>query len=141
MTTILADAKKRVMVCDSKATLDGLWFPITKVYQIEGELIGFAGLATEGTQWLDWYANGQRGRMPSINNVTPMILSENGVSVVESSGRFVRVERGFHAIGSGGNAALGAFMAGVDAKKAVEIACQIDAGSGGQIHVHKLKAQ
>lgn len=140
MTTILADAKKGLMVCDSKATCDGSWFPVTKVYPVDGELIGFAGLMTEGTRWLDWYANGQRGKMPAIDNVSVLILSTDGVRLVESSGRNVHIERGYHGIGSGGNAALGAFMAGADARKAVEIACQIDAGSGGQIHVHKLKA-
>ena len=140
MTTILADAKKRIMVCDSKATCGDSWFPITKVYQIEDELVGFAGAASEGTRWLDWYANDQRGKMPSIENVSVMILSTHGVRLVEGSGRIVPIERGYHAIGSGGNAALGAFMAGADARKAVEIACRIDAGSGGDIHVHRMKA-
>lgn len=139
MTTILADLKRGVMVCDSKATCGDSWFPITKVYQINGELVGLAGAASEGTRWLDWYANDQRGKMPSIENVSVMILSTDGVRLVEGSGRVVPIERGFHAIGSGGSAALGAFMAGAEARKAVEIATQIDAGSGGQIHVHKLK--
>jgi ATP-dependent protease HslVU (ClpYQ) peptidase subunit len=139
MTTILADAKKRVMVCDSKATCGDSWFPITKVYQVEDELIGFAGAASEGARWLDWYASGQRGKMPGMENVSIMILSTDGVRLVEGSGRIVQIERGFHAIGSGDKAALGAFMAGADARKAVGIACQIDAGSGGDIHVHKLK--
>jgi hypothetical protein len=31
-------------------------------------------------------------------------------------------------------------MAGADAKKSVEIACQIDNLSGGRVIVHKLKA-
>lgn len=139
MTTILADAKKGVMVCDSKATFGDSWFPITKVFRVNEELIGFAGSPSEGSRWLDWYTTGQRGKMPSIENTTPMILSSEGVRLVESSGRFVDIERGYQAIGSGDKAALGAFMAGADARKAVEIACQIDAGSGGQIHVHKLK--
>jgi ATP-dependent protease HslVU (ClpYQ) peptidase subunit len=140
MTTIIADAKKGVMVCDSKATFGGEWFPVKKVFQHDGELFGFAGTQSEGLRWLDWYATGQRGKMPSISNVNIMILSaEYGVQLVEGSGSLFSVERNFYAIGSGATAAMGAFMAGADAKKAVEIACKIDAGSGGDIIVHKLK--
>lgn len=139
MTTILADAKKGVMVCDSKATFGSEWFPITKVYRHEGELIGFAGTISEGMRWLDWYSNGQRGKMPGIDNISTIILCDEGVRLVEPSGRFVAVEQGFYGVGTGAPAAMGAFMAGADARKAVEIACRIDAGSGGQIHVHKLR--
>lgn len=140
MTTILADAKKGVMVCDSKATMGGEWFPCQKVFSSGGALFGFAGTQSEGIRWLDWYANGQRGKMPSIANVAIMILSkEDGVRLVEGSGSIFSVERHFYAIGSGGTAAMGAYMAGADAKKAVEIACRIDAGSGGDVIVHKLK--
>jgi ATP-dependent protease HslVU (ClpYQ) peptidase subunit len=42
-------------------------------------------------------------------------------------------------IGSGGSLALAAFLAGADAKKAVEIACTIDNLSGGKVYVHRLK--
>lgn len=140
MTTILADAKKGVMVCDSKATMGGEWFPCQKVFSSGGDLFGFAGTQSEGLRWLDWYANGQRGKMPSIANVAIMILSkEDGVRLVEGSGSIFSVERHFYAIGSGGTAAMGAYIAGADAKKAVEIACRIDAGSGGDVIVHKLK--
>jgi ATP-dependent protease HslVU (ClpYQ) peptidase subunit len=141
MTTILADAKKGVMVCDSKATLGGEWFPVKKVFEHDGELFGFAGTQSEGLRWLDWYSNGQRGKMPSISNVNIIILGRNGgVRLVEGSGSIFSVERHFYAIGSGSTAAMGAFMAGADAKKAVEIATRIDAGSGGDIVVHRLKA-
>lgn len=140
MTTILADAKKGVMVCDSKATFGGEWFPCQKVFASDGELFGFAGTQSEGLRWLDWYTNGQRGKMPSISNVSIIILGkEHGVRLVEGSGSIFCVERPFYAIGSGGMAAMAAHMAGADAKKAVEIACKIDAGSGGDIVVHKLK--
>lgn len=140
MTTILADAKKGVMVCDSKATFGTEWFPVKKVFSHDGELFGFAGTQSEGMRWLDWYAGGQRGKMPSIANVNIIVLgAEGGVRLVEGSGTLFSVERHFYAVGSGATAAMGAFMAGADAKKAVEIACKIDSGSGGDVVVHKLK--
>ena len=140
MTTIIADAKRGVMVCDSKATFGSEWFPTKKVFKHGDELFGFAGTQTEGLRWLDWYTNGQRGKMPSIANVQIMILDADGVKLVEGSGSIFTVERHFYAVGSGAAAAMGAYMACSDPKKAVEIACKIDAGSGGDILVHKLKA-
>lgn len=141
MTTIFADAKKGVMVCDSKATLGGEWFPVKKVFQMGGSLYGVAGMQSVGIRWLEWYTTGQRGKMPSLNDVSIIRLSsEDGVQILEGSGAFFSVERHFYAVGSGATAAMGAYMAGADAKKAVEIACQIDAGSGGAVVAHKLKA-
>lgn len=141
MTTILTDAKKGVMVCDSRAQMGGEWFPCKKVFAHQGALYGFAGVQTEGLRWLDWYTNGQRGKMPGIANVSIVMLdAENGVRLVEGSGSIFSVERHFYGIGSGGAAAMAAFMAGADARKAVEIACRIDSGSGGDIVVHRLKA-
>lgn len=50
-----------------------------------------------------------------------------GGSVVEIK------HRNFHAIGSGGEYALGAMSAGCDARKALEVAALIDAFTGGDI--------
>jgi ATP-dependent protease HslVU (ClpYQ) peptidase subunit len=77
--------------------------------------------------------------MPTIGNISVLILSHEGVRIFESSGLCTPVERGWQAVGSGANAAMGAYMMCGDAKKAVEAACQIDTGSGGAVVVHKLK--
>lgn len=128
------------MVCDSKATLGGEWFPVKKVFQMGDSLYGVAGLQSLGIRWLEWFTTGQRGKMPPLADVSIIRLSaDEGVQILEGSGVFFSVERHFYAVGSGATAAMGAFMAGADAKKSVEIACRIDAGSGGDIVVHKLK--
>lgn len=139
MTTIFADAKRGVMVCDSKASTGETWFPCTKVSRVGDELIGFAGTFHEGERWLEWYRT-KKGIRPKIENAYALVLGPEGLKFLESSGQMILIERGFHGIGSGGNCAIAAFMAGADPKKAVEIACQIDTGSGGAVHVHKLKA-
>lgn len=60
--------------------------------------------------------------------VTPrQIFLIAGGSVVEIK------HRKFHAIGSGGEYALGAMSAGCDARKALEVAALIDAFTGGDI--------
>lgn len=139
MTTIFADAKAGVMVCDSKASAGDSWFPCTKVRRVGDELVGFAGMYVEGERWLKWYAGGQKGPRPSIENSVALILGPQGLRMLESSGNGIAIERGFHGVGSGGTCAIAAFMAGADAERAVHIACDIDTGSGGQIHVHKLE--
>jgi ATP-dependent protease HslVU (ClpYQ) peptidase subunit len=140
MTTIFADAKKAVMVCDSKVTTGDQWFEdLNKVVRIGDELIGFCGVATEGDRWLAWYRAGQNGPMPKIANSSALILSASGVRVLDSSGSSYIMDRGYMGIGSGGSFAVAAYLAGADAKKAVEIACQIDNLSGGRVIVHKLK--
>ena len=139
MTTIFADAKKGVMESDSMASYGDSWFPITKVYRVGDELVGWAGQYSEGPRWIDWYATGQRGKMPSIGNISVLILGPDGLRIFEPGGLSTPIERGWLAVGSGASAAMGAFRAGADPKKAVEIACEIDSGSGGAVVVHKLK--
>jgi ATP-dependent protease HslVU (ClpYQ) peptidase subunit len=139
MTTIFADAKKGVMVCDSKTTLGNTWFASTKVHRIGDDLVGFAGYRAEAMKWLDWFSNGKRGPQPKITNSEALILSSEGLIYIDGTGESNPIERGYFGVGSGGAIAVGAFMAGADAKKAVDIACQVDANSGGTIYVHKLK--
>jgi ATP-dependent protease HslVU (ClpYQ) peptidase subunit len=141
MTTIFAHAKKRVMVCDSKATSgDQWWEEANKVVRIGDDLIGFAGVAVEGDRWLAWYRAGQNGPMPKVLNSSALLLGPQGLRVLQSDGSVFLVERGYMGLGSGGTLATAAFLAGADPKKAVEIACQIDNLSGGKVYVHKLKA-
>lgn len=139
MTTIFADAKAGVMVCDSKISSGGTWYPATKVYRHNGELIGLAGDCKDGDAWLKWYRSGKKGPVPKGDEFEGLILRETGLYKLNTSAHEILMERGFHGVGSGGGCATAAFMAGADAQKSVQIACEIDAGSGGDVVVHKLK--
>ena len=139
MTTIFADADEGVMVSDSMTNSgDQWWSDPNKVVRIGDELIGFAGVAAEGDRWLAWYKAGQNGPMPKVPNASALILGPTGLRVLDSSGGFVHIARGFMGMGSGGVCATAAFMAGADAETAVYIACQIDTASGGDVIVHTL---
>lgn len=140
MTTILADAKRGIMVTDSRCTAESEWFPMTKVFRVRDELIGLAGNVKDAVAWLNWYSEGKKGNRPKGDTFNALILRSEGLYAVSSDSFEMLIERGFYGIGSGGGIAVGAFMAGADAKKAVEIACRIDANSGGDVVVHKLKA-
>ena len=82
---------------------------------------------------------GRHGKPPRMSNFEALILSSEGVHLVQGDCRAVRVERGFDAIGTGGQVALGALVAGAGPREAVRIACELDAGSGGKIEVFKLR--
>jgi ATP-dependent protease HslVU (ClpYQ) peptidase subunit len=139
MTTIFADAAAGVMVCDSRVTSgDQWWIDPHKIERVGDELIGFCGDASEGDRWMAWYKGGKNGPMPKIQDSSALILSKKGLTILTSAGGYVPVARGFMGMGSGGTCATAAFMAGADAETAVNIACQIDANSGGDVIVHKL---
>lgn len=140
MTTIAADAKRQLMACDSMVSTSDSWWPATKVYRAGSALIGGAGDAASVRQFVAWFSDGMRNPKPKINdNFCALVLDADGLSYWASNLVPEPIERGFHAIGSGGNAALGAILAGANVKRAVEIACQVDSGSGGEVVLHKLK--
>lgn len=138
MTTVLADFRAGIMVCDSKCTDGPMWYPMSKVRRYGDELIGISGNVREATAWLKWYLGGKRGSKPKMESFSALIMRPTGLFAVSEDSFEMPVERGFHAVGSGGPCALGAMVAGADAERAVHIACQIDANSGGDVIVHKL---
>lgn len=140
MTTIFADAKTGVMVSDSKCSGDGSWYPVTKVFRVGDELVGIAGSLKEGRAWLKWYAAGKKGVRPKLESFVALSLRKEGLYELCNDGLELLVERGFLGVGSGGPCATAAFMAGASPVRAVEIACLVDLGSGGDVVLHKLKA-
>ena len=140
MTTIFACAKAGVMVTDSKCSSNEVWYPMTKVHRIGKELVGLAGSVKESIAWLEWYRGGKKGVRPKLENFQGLCLRPDGLYELGHDGLVQLVERGYHGIGSGGGYAVAAHKAGVDPKRAVEIACEIDNGSGGEVIVHELKA-
>jgi hypothetical protein len=140
MTTIFADAQTGVMVCDSKCTEGGIWYPMGKVQRHGDELIGIAGNVKEACAWLKWYTGGKKGARPKMESFAAMILRESGLYAVSEDAFEMLIERGYHGVGSGGGCAVSAFKAGADPERAVHIACEVDANSGGDIVVHTLKS-
>lgn len=137
MTTIAADAKQGVMVCDSKCTYGETWFPIQKVIRHREELIGYAGDVDQAFAWIDWYTKGKIGKPPRADGVEILILRKNGLFYATGCNES-RVPRGFHAIGSGGAAAVAGMLHGATVQRSVKIAIQVDAQSGGAVRTHRL---
>lgn len=140
MTTIAADSRRGLMASDSMASTSDAWWPCTKIHRVPGALIGGAGDVSAVRQFVAWYGDGQRLPKPKIpDSFCALVLTPEGLSYWASNLDPVPIERGFHAIGSGGNAALGAMLAGANVQKAVQIACQVDTASGGEVVQLKLK--
>lgn len=139
MTTIAADARAGVMVSDSRCTGSDQWFPMTKVHRIGDELLGLAGNVKDCNTWLKWYRGGKKGGRPKLENFIAIALRKDGVYEIGADGLDMLIERGFHGVGSGGAIAVGVLIAGHDAKTAVEIACQVDPGSGGGVVTYTLE--
>lgn len=126
------------MVCDSRIQTDSAWWPGEKVYRVGAVLIGGSGDNASVTQFVEWYKS-NRAVKPKFNDFfVALVLSEAGLQYWSQTLIPDTIERGFHAVGSGGNCALGAMMAGASCLEAVRIACQVDTNSGGDLRTHKL---
>jgi hypothetical protein len=141
MTTVAADARAGVMVADSRATIEGAcWLPATKMYRFDGEIVGLCGDSIDEAKWLAWRRAGKRGKFPKLTDeFQGLVLKAAGLWWLDDKGGEMLIERGFHAIGSGGNCAITALILGHDAKTAVEVACQVDPHSGGEIVSMRLE--
>ena len=136
MTTIAADLNYGAMASDSQWS-DGAEKGICrKVYRINGALIGFAGDMKTITQAREWFRKGKAGPSPR-GDISALILNGKLTAWAPDDG-FMDVGNQF-AIGTGGAAARAAMMAGVDVRKAVAIACKIDAQSGGPVRTYRVK--
>lgn len=144
MTTIAASVKEGVMACDSRISVGDVWWSTEKIVRIQGELIGTTGDVKDTQKWFEWYMDGKPGKPPVLNSFEALILRRDGVIrknelyFVDAHSTEILVERGYHAAGSGAQAAIAVMMLGHDALKAVQIACEIDASSGGKIKSFNL---
>lgn len=114
-----------------------------KLTVIDGVCIAGSGLSHQVNDFVDWWKKGRdQNSAPSVTESTIAIIHHDG-----------RIEEYFeHCIGrpfdeldppmawgSGCEYALGAMLAGADAKRAVEIACERDVTCGGDIQVVTLE--
>lgn len=133
MTTIAACAVEGVMCSDSQWTDGSECGPMRKVWRIKGALYGLAGTWADINRWRDDLDHGRNSKALC----TVLRLSDVGLLTWDSVNGWVDVGKQF-AIGSGGKVARGALAAGAGCRRAVVIACSIDAGSGGAVKTYRL---
>lgn len=137
MTTIAADAKG--MVTDSQATDEDQKWSIRKVERINGALVATAGDVASGERFYHWLRKNKKTKKPEVTmDFYAMVLTKEGLYLYDSN-LYPMPLIGMHAIGSGAKAARGAFIAGADLQRCVEIACEVDAGSSLPVQVYNLE--
>ena len=138
MTTIATDGKS--MACESQQRGDHIDQIVSKkIWRVGKSIVGVAGEASEGLIFVDWLKSDTKDVKPELSDgFDAMVLTDKGVFWYGQ--RLVAIECGIpSAIGSGGDYAMGAMMAGSTPKKAVEIAKKLDPGSSGPVKELILK--
>ncbi|GAC1333102.1 MAG: hypothetical protein NVSMB20_05320 [Bradyrhizobium sp.] len=140
MTTIAY--RDRTLASDSISTLGAIaTCHFRKIARApDGTLVAAAGGTLACGALLRWVDGGMAGPLGLSNDdFTALAVNQDGeLHFLSGDGSLTRIEADFFAIGSGSELALGAMAAGVSARRAVEIACQFDGHSGGEIRVVAL---
>lgn len=139
MTTIATDG--RTMAGDSLSTAEGERVAIQqKVHRLkDGRIIGCCGCAIEITKSVRWLDNPDSEK-PTLDgdDFSALLLNADGtVDFIDKAAEPIRYLTPM-AIGSGGNFALVAMLAGKTPAEAVEIAMLRDTRTGGEITVMEV---
>lgn len=137
MTTIAWDGKH--ISWDSRITQGGeiVDYPAEKVWTLNRKVYAFAGDFALLDDVITWHAKGARARYAKDNFVGTwdlLVIDAKGACVYSDEVPHKSIVRYPFALGSGANFARGALLAGATAYRAVQIACQCDAMSGGEIN-------
>ncbi|MGH7807762.1 MAG: hypothetical protein ACRENT_06670 [Thermodesulfobacteriota bacterium] len=137
MTTICCNLK--IMAADRKTVAGDLYFPSTKIFRFRGDIVGAAGDAGDCEMFLEWFDK-QRGKPPKIQdeNFDAIVLTKKGILTYDQLCVPLKVDRGFHAIGSGALGALVAMQDGADPKTAIEKVAMFENNTSPETDVLEL---
>lgn len=139
MTTIAWDGKS--LVGDGRVTSSSLILTDkhVKVHDTGDQLIGMAGDFASCEEWIEAYFEGRllepvkETEENDCGFIVLLVERDNKKAAVSfNGGPLLQVEAPF-AIGSGGDVAVGAMLAGKTARQAVGIAMKHDAATGGKL--------
>lgn len=120
------------MAADSRCGGDTFHCNVSKLARAkDGAILGYTGRAFDQAGFVKWYEGG--GELDVSSDFEGLVLRPDGsILCVDEKGRSF-VHGAPAAIGSGTRYAYGAMDAGLDAQRAVEIACERDAFSTGPV--------
>lgn len=94
-------------------------------------VLGFSGELGEVMELVDFFSHPENFKSaPRMRSSTGLALTKEGIYIINSPGRWVRLKEKYYAIGSGSIAALGALHAGASPKEAVLAASKVDPFTG-----------
>jgi hypothetical protein len=128
-----------MVVTDSMISDGDMKWTVGKVERINGTLYGTCGDAIDGEKFYEWVRKGRRGRKPKLDEdeFNALALNETGLFWFDNKLHPMQMKEPF-AIGSGGKACRAALKAGADIVRAVEIVCEVDAGSSLPVQIYRL---
>lgn len=137
MTTIVY--RDGVIAADRQAETGGTVTRCTKLFRLEGFVIGVSGNLAVGIAFKRWFEGDQDGDCPLDDSTDALVMNtQTGVCEHwETPGIGIPVEDDFVAIGSGAELAYGAMEMGADAKKAIKVASKWDSSTGNGIQAVK----
>lgn len=121
--------KHGVMAADKMGYYEGPVRKVTKIFKVDGCLLGFAGSAVESNRLLAWAKDGMKPTkfpVPAGSNVATMlrVTPEGTIQLFDFCGLPQLIEDDFIAIGCGGIIAETAMYLGRSAEQAVLITCE-----------------
>lgn len=135
MTTIAV--RDGVMACDSLAIDGSTRIMCEKIYRMpDGTILGGAGSSAAIEAFLTARRKGESCTLTEEDRksfVVAVLHPDGSIMRWEDERCGWKVLDGFHAIGSGAQAAMAAMHMGADAVKAVEIAKLVNADTGGPV--------
>ena len=139
MTTIVASRQHGEMAADTQVNVGDITFPSKKIFTTCNGLVGAAGSSVDCAKFIAWVEAGMdindRDELKDADEFQALLLTHDGLFFFEDDWIANKIERDFHAIGTGGGPAMAAMLCGKTPKRAVEIASKIDPGTGGPVTV------
>lgn len=117
---------------------------VTKIFRVNGSLVGITGSLCEGLALLDWFRGGADPKsVPDVGDDCDsrlvVITPEKSIQVYEVPYTLPIVfENSFQAFGSGRDFALAVMSHGMDARSAIVTASRFDLYTGGGVDTLKL---
>jgi len=142
MTTVVYDGK--TLVADRQLTDGNRRFPTTKLWRLkDGSAIAGAGGISDILAARDYFNEPDLfDEKPELSNVEMLLVRPDGtVWVAEEDLVLVRVERAYHAIGTGADYALAAMALGCDAARALRTAAIFDVYTGESLDHVEIPAR
>lgn len=142
MTVIAWDGKR--MAADRQGEFYCTKAFRTKVRRIGDSLVGCSGEARSSEAVCKWIEDGaDPDKFPKIaeaDKASVLVAKHGSLLLYENSPHPLLLENKFFAMGSGGDAAMATMFLGHDARRAVEVACEVCTGCGGGIDTLELDA-
>lgn len=137
MTTIVCN--RTSMAADKRVT-GGPMFKTTKIFRINGSLIGFCGSLEASLQFVEWRRTPDtKPEFGENSSFEALELSADGrLTYWASQLVAMAIEDDFYAIGSGASLALGAMAMGASPKRAISVAALYDSGTGSDVQTLTL---